>query len=354
MPKDTLKPHNTGVYLEPPRATDYVQGLVSGVPFETLLTSKNWKQYRSTGEKQYSIYFDSKGCVSFSFNNAVEMQINRFRKENILTDALVAQLLPDPQERAMFWEFFNDLKEADLSDRALAKVSGTTQEGNSLSWVAFVGRNKALPERVWPYPRDQKIPAFNWDDFYAPIPDDLIQKYSNVFFKVFTIVTEFIEPTLAEIDRNLAHAPVQIAAGYCPGWNEVTPVAACERHNDHATIVDGMPNQQYQVFDHYLPFEKILATDYKIDAALKIVVTIKKPITQPSMIVKDNYLYQLVEHPGGFALGLNGNLIIDDLAKILASWMIRNKGIIVDKTQTVNLADWNSVKHYNLKMEPVP
>lgn len=75
---------------------------------------------------------------------------------------------------------------------------------------------------------------------------------------------------------------------------------------------------------------------------------------QTVMKIIDNTLYQLVESPGGFALGLDGKLIIDDLASILASWQVRNAGNTTGKTATCSLADWNSVPHINLKRELLP
>lgn len=355
MPHEMNMPHNTGVYVDPiVSITDYVRGLLTGITFETRLATGDWQPYRSTGEKQHSVYFDSMACVSFSFNNAVESQINWMKKTGLLTDAIIAQLLPDPGERGMFMEFFNDKGEADLSDRALAKLSGTTMIGNSLSWVATTGRNYAVPQRKWNYPVTQQNPVFDWDDFYTSIPPDMVKTYSDIFFKVFKIQTEFITPTKDEIAFNLKQAPIQIASGVCPGWGTDTPVKACSRHNDHATVVDAVTTtKEPLIFDHYIPFGKMLANDYFIDAALKILVTIKQPTTN-TMIVKNDYLYQLVEAPGGFALGLDGSLRIDSLDKIIATWLVRNNGNTTGKTIAIKKIDWDSVKHFDLKGNPVP
>lgn len=347
-PLDHFMPNN-GVTIEEPRLKDYVAGVVSGVVYENRLSTGDWRQWRSTGEKQHSLYFDSKACVSFSFNNNVESQINWLKP--LLTPTLLLTLLT-PSELLLFQDFFNDSGEADLSDRALAKLSGTTQAGNTASWVSVIGSQYAVPEKAWGYPRDQRTPVFDWNDFYQPIPQETVDKYSKVFFKVFKIEREFISRSKAQIEYHLKQAPIQIASGFCTGWGTTDPVRACSRHNEHATVIDATGTDRFYLSDSYIPFAKALALDYNIDACLKIVVSINQP-KDNTMIVKENYLYQLVEAPGGFALGLNGNLIVDDVAKLLASWLVRNGGNTTGKVAAVTKADWDSVKHYNLKLEPI-
>jgi len=336
-----------------PLRKDYVAGLVSGIVYEERLPDGNWKKYRSRGEKQFGVYMDSMGCVSFSFANGVEENIDWLKKTNQLSIETVKKLLPKEEDQMKFLEFFNDDGKVDLSDRALAKLSNTTEEGNMLSLVARTGRSKAVPERKWPFPSEQRDPVFDWDDFYKEIPEELVKEYSRVFFTVFKIETEFINPTWENIKYHLKQAPIQIASGICPGWDTDRPIKTCDRHNDHATLIDGQKEMSYELFDHYPPFDKELEKGYKIDGALKIIVSVKKPINIIPMIVKENTLYQLVEHPGGFALGLNGKLIIDDIAKILASWLVRNNGKTESKVATCLLKDWNSVPHINLKGEKV-
>lgn len=332
---------NTGIIKSLPSNKAYISGIVSGVVYEVRLENGDWRLHMSTGEKQNSVYFDALACVSFSFNNSVEPQINWLKP--LLTDKFLLTLLT-PSELILFKEFFNDAGEADLSDRALAKLSGTSKKGNTFENVASIGRIKCLPERVWGYPREQRTPVFDWDDFYAPIPDELIKKYSDVFFKVFKIETEFI--ATSEIEKHLKQAPVQVAVGFCPGWNTNDPVKACSLHSQHGVVRTAPDPHVQPIGDSYPPYAKNLAKDYTMDSALKIIVSINKKQT---MIIKENYLYQLVEAPGGFALGLNGNLVIDDLAKVLASWLMR--GGDFSKRSTITLADWNSVPHINLKGE---
>jgi len=320
---------NYGVITPPPNPTDYVAGIGSGVLYEER-TNGDWTSWLPEQELQKGI-IESMACVSFSFNNAIEIQANWLIQEKKLS--LNQEVLLKP---------FIRNGRLNLSDIGLAWKSGTSQSGNSLSYVAIVGRNFAIPESVWPF----KPNATSWEDLYTP-PQVNFQTYTDLFFSVFDIQTEWINPD--EIKKHLKQAPIQIAAPVCPGWNTQTPVAACGTGSGHATIIT-KASDTFSDFDHYAPFQKKLALDYKFDAALKIVLSIKQPVT---MTIKENHLYQLVQGHGGFALGLGGKLIIDDTAKILASFQVRNNGDTKGKCMALTLKDWDSVPHINLKGEPV-
>jgi len=74
------------------------------------------------------------------------------------------------------------------------------------------------------------------------------------------------------------------------------------------------------------------------------------------MDLKENHLYQLVdpESSGGFGIAIDGKLIIDDTAKILATFQMRNDGNTIGKTIAVPTKTmWNTIPHYNLKMEVI-
>lgn len=83
-------------------------------------------------------------------------------------------------------------------------------------------------------------------------------------------------------------------------------------------------------------------------------------ITHNPYGLQQNTLVQLVEGIGGFALFAqdkdgNDRFFIDDLAKIQASWLVRNKGDIKGKTLAVAQIVWDAYKpvHRNLKNEPL-
>jgi len=71
------------------------------------------------------------------------------------------------------------------------------------------------------------------------------------------------------------------------------------------------------------------------------------------MKVQNGYLYQLIENRGGFAVGVGSQMIVDDIAKILATHIMRCNGDIKGKQKTLNQKEWDSIPHYNLKGEVI-
>jgi len=258
----------TGLLPTIPKDTDYVAGGKNALIIPDRCS--NWSQFLNKGELQHSVYLDSMGCASFSCNEAIEGGINYLIETYPTEFALRYQSLTE-KESLLFLDFFDiENKEFNLSDRALAKLSGTTHAGNSLNVVAECARKNAVPERVWGYPRDQRDPVFDWDDFYQEIPADLVKKYSDVFFKIFKINYEFVPTDFETLKKNLKQAPIQLAGGFCPGWN-TGDVKACDRINEHAFLLTSI-DEKYHIRDSYAPFDKVLARDYKINCALKIAV----------------------------------------------------------------------------------
>jgi len=69
--------------------------------------------------------------------------------------------------------------------------------------------------------------------------------------------------------------------------------------------------------------------------------------------LKDNTLCQLVQSTGGFGLYLEGKMIVDDLDKILASWLVRTKGKTDGMVATMTLEEWDKIPKINLKSQPI-
>jgi hypothetical protein len=120
---------NLGVMLGQ-RQEDYIAGATSPLPYVVNVPDGDWTPYMPSGERQASRKADSMACVSFSALNCVEAQIKR------LTGI-----------------------EINLSDRALAKLSNTTANGNYLWRVGDALRKFGAPlESAWPAPAD-----FTWE-----------------------------------------------------------------------------------------------------------------------------------------------------------------------------------------------
>lgn len=254
-----------GVIIKYPSSSDYLAG---DIEYKEI-NPGDWGEYLPLGEKQHSLYMDSMACVSFSLLNVVETQLDFFLKSG-----------------QMPFGHFKFLKEngyldggINFSDRFLAKQSGTTKRGNHLVKVADTARHQGfLPEKDWNYPREQRTPVFDWDDYYKEIPQALKDR-AKKFLDYFEIQYEWVslsyaQTSIDELKRHLKQAPLQLAAPTCPR-NGDEPIKDCGRKTaNHATTIYRIEDYVYQ-FDHYSPFIKRLELDYYLPWVMKIVLIIK-------------------------------------------------------------------------------
>ncbi len=259
--------HNTGFLEAPPRETDWIAGESSLIEFKQMNHMGDWTTLLPSNERQNSVYMDSMACVTFSALNCLESQIRGH---------IAYQRLPQKTIKALKdLGYFNDRLEFNLSDRFTAKMSGTTRQGNYFVNVwDSIRKHGVLPEADWPYPRDQRTPAFDWDDYYKEIPQELKDKALK-FLDLFEVKYEWVIPTLHDISYHLYQAPIQIAAPTCTGWNTARPVEACTMKANHATMVYGIyraykeKSEYIRDFDSYDPYRKDLVVNYPISYAIK-------------------------------------------------------------------------------------
>ena len=264
---------NTGFIAQDPRETDYIAGAVDIGSINNQ--TGDWSQYLPSGEKQGGVYFDSMACVSFSAINVAETEINYLLQTNQL-----------PKETVAFLDREGYLVdgEVNFSDRFIAKLSGTTRVGNYLTTVMDTIRKYGLiPESEWTFDTAQRTPAFDWDDYYAPVPQALQDK-GKKFLDYFDIKYSWLvaggQAVPAQMKEWLKSGPLQIASATCPGWS-TGDVNACSLPINHATMIYGIDDTRYKLFDHYTPFEKTLALDYKIPFVMRIIVTPKSVVEKP-------------------------------------------------------------------------
>jgi len=163
---------NTG-FLPSILPDGYFQGLL---PYKVVLESADWRPFAPKGDPQAipqpNPIFDCKGCVSFSNNNVAETLLK-------------------------FQGF--DFK---FSNRALSKLSGTTQVGNDFQTVEFTNvKNGRILDINWPAPDNP-----NWNVYYAEIPDAV--KRTAIYFHEDW---EFISTDVATLQYHLKQCPIQIA-----------------------------------------------------------------------------------------------------------------------------------------------
>jgi hypothetical protein len=135
---------------------------------------------------------------------------------------------------------------------------------------------------------DQDNPVFDWDDYYAEIPQE-IKDFAKNILTIFDFKYEWVyvdqcgQAPLDIIRTQLKQAPLQIASPTCTGWNigiMLKPCGTCRAN--HATMIYGL-NSLIKDLDHYEPFNKTLSLDYTIPYSFKMLVSVKEvPVIPPT------------------------------------------------------------------------
>jgi hypothetical protein len=175
--------------------------------------------------------------------------------------------------------YFDSQGLPNYSDRFLAKMSGTTREGNSIQrvWDA-IRKYGMVPESLWP----DSLDVFDWDQFYSEIPQS-VKDMGKAWLQHFRADYEFLT-SKSQIPLALKHAPLQIATAVCSPWSAPDPVPACQLSVSHATMIYAEESNKIDdIFDSYNPFRKRLAADYPIPYIVKGVLT---PLVKDDIIPK--------------------------------------------------------------------
>lgn len=321
-------PNNLGLLEQKEFSTkDWFAGGVSGVDREVLREDGDYRDFLPEYESQIGIYFDTMGCVTFSALNVIE------------TIAKVKGIT------------------LNRSDRFTAKMSGTTKRGNYLSKVAdSIAKNHGtVEEESWPYPRRQRTPVFDWDDFYSEIPEEIVME-GRRSLKKFKVQHEWV-PT-SQVREYLKYSPLQVTVQSfreknANGYYINRPVNTAY---GHAVELVYAGDDYCEIYDHYDNKHKRLAPDYKFGHAKLFTFSLINPKDikpTPMITLPNNCLVQMVGEGanGAFALHLDGKLLIDETEKVLASWSIRSSSF--ENKKALTKEQWDSFPHFNLKNEPL-
>jgi len=217
-PIDQFPLRPTGVLLGK-RFSDWVYGKVSGIKYEAVLASADWRPFIVLGETQGQPYFpfETFACTDYSNNSLAEIQL----------------------KQQTGYEF-------NFSDRALSVLSGTTNSGNYLYKVADVG---VLTGRIMEadYPDDKDDPQ-TWAQYNRPLPPLIFHRFNEAY--------EWVDTDKASLQYHLKQAPLQITI---PGNNP-----------NHAVVLLFIDSLGYWYFDSYAPFLKVMSSPPA--SALKIIV----------------------------------------------------------------------------------
>lgn len=211
------------------KSDDFVAGVNSKVGYQVRNPTGNWLPYANIllKEKQWFPKFDTMGCVSFSANSLCEIQIMHQTNQQV-----------------------------NFSDRFLAKMSGTTPEGNYLYLVGDTLRNiGGVLEEEWPKPPETTA---TWASYYSEIPQFVIDRAKKQFRDKYKIETEWVGNTADAIRYHLKHAPLQF----------VIPGHAI------AGIMLAADNNKVSYLDSYDPYIKTIPIANLTDV-YKILLTVK-------------------------------------------------------------------------------
>jgi len=288
-----LKPGmNTGFIAEEPREMDTIAG-DGHIAAADLLSDGDWTPFLPSRELQGAVYFDSMACVSFSALNCLEIVGAMLIASGMVPEATIYAL------REGGW--LGEDGKLNFSDRYTAKMSGTRRTGNTMNavWDSILN-DGVLPEGDWSFPREQRQPVFDWDDYYKTIPQELINKAHRFPREFFDLDREWLitggRATIAQFRTWLRRGPIQVAGPICAPWS-VGPVPACGGPVTHATTIY-KADSVLRDFDHYDPIQKALAADYPLPYAIR-----------PIMFAKNGLRASPIDL--AFAKRLAGQLLLD-------------------------------------------
>lgn len=265
------------------KITDYhANAKVGALPYEIRQSDGNYKPFLPLGEWQRSDNGDSMSCVTFAEINSVETQEGQQTGQQI-----------------------------NYSDRWIAKMSGTTREGNYLSTVAETIRKVGLVlESDYPAPL-----KYTWEEYHATIPERLksqLEAKGKEWLNKWSVSYESVATDRTSLMKHIKHAPLIVII---PG---------------HAVMNFYTTQDIINYFDSYEPFLKQTTA---IVSALKLVITPKEHAPDPDSLFTDiNYgdwgsqiakLKRTLAR-NGFTTENKGELYDDDCARLVLNFQKAN------------------------------
>lgn len=328
-----------GALMPNVRPTDFQYQGMTGIEPEILFPD-GCIQYLPEEEAQIGVYFDSYGCVSFSACNALEvllkkkLDLGHFKPANI-------KFLQDNG-------YFKNGR-INFDDQWLVVKSGTIPNVGNDGWsvLSTIRKLGIPPQSMNNFDlRSRDYSKNNIDLYYNEDSLNPLSDYTALEFKErFEVLYEWVAPDKWEQASKEGVLQVYTKAWYKrENGKYYNPNPGTSGH-----AIINAKFTELKIFDTYDPFIKQMerVEDF-YPLALKINL-IEKVMTKP--ILKDNTLVQLVSGQGGFGLYLDGKIIVDDTAKILASFTMRNNGKTEGMTKPLLQEQWDLFDKYNLKLE---
>lgn len=264
----------------------------------------NWLPYRSQYEMQIGIYFDTKGCATFAMHNQLEFVFNYLIKNKKISEENIDWL----KEKGYIDEngFF------DCSERFNLILNGTTKNGNYFTKVyqsAFDEKTGTgvIPKSMLPYPRLQRTPVFDWDDFYdESVITDEMRELGREFLRRFTIRYYRVNQNKDNRDRYLRTCPL-----LCGVRTRCTEKLDCGGRSNHAVVyyTDELKDGWLPVYGSYESRDKdyirLMPPDYQFAENMRAIK------------IKENKIMEFIQKKGESAVYKIGTRIIDGKREIL-------------------------------------
>jgi len=309
-------------------AKDWRLGAVSGAEKHVLRADGQYLGFLPRVEYQSAVYFDTMACVTFSALNCLEIILKVHEVE------------------------------IDKSDRFTARMSNTTRTGNYLRSVAESIRvDGTVEESSWPFPRMQRQPVFGWEEYYQ-LPDPAVIMEGKRWLVDWNVEWEWVPATEEKLKEAMTYGPVQVCVYAWPKPKDGLYDDGGNKDRNHAvTLVGYEEGKHWWIFDHYDAALKKLVWAYDFQWALRYSLTKKHSqnnfTPMPTIVLPDDVLVQETEVSGQFGLHLNGRILLGDLAETLATWLMRNKGVVDGRCIPLKKSDFDSFPKFDLKNNPL-
>jgi hypothetical protein len=309
---------------------------------ETLLFENGCIDFLPENEEQIGLYFDTYGCVSFSFNNAIETLVRRkielglFSLKNIIwiNKNLCINGIPN------------------FSDRDLVVSSGTNPSLGNDGWTVFeTARDKGLiceTEAPWNF-REMNPSLNNKPLYYTYTRSNKSEELAKEFLKRFEVKAEWVNRE--DWPEASKYGVLQV---YTKAWYERNGKYYNPIPNSSGHAIELCRALEHKIFDQYEPFIKEMERDEDFyPYALKINI-FEKTNMKPTL--KNNTLIMMVTGGGNIGMYLDNKIIVDEPAKLLAVWFARsskNGAFTGGLVQSLTGEQWDMFPKTNLKGETV-
>lgn len=262
---------NHGLIPQQLEPKDWILGAVSALPSTVIRPDGQWDSVLPPLEVQKFPWGDSMCCITYSFLNCLET----------LQSAKGVTV--------------------NYSDRALAKASGTTVNGNSMRKVADTARAFGLVnQQSW------KESASSREEYFKALPNQVITEASE-WSKDWNVQYEIVFNYADQMCEALQYSPLQVALH---AFGELKDGVYQDPHktSNHGIMLYGYDYGKYwKVYDHYDNCFKKIAWDYNLSMIYR--VNIEQRMPEPLKIA-NNTLCQEVEVSGQFGMYLDGNILV--------------------------------------------